>query len=95
MKSAIPPTLAAYFAQMEVDRRNAVALLDGPPGNWLNREVLRLALRDLGPFPPKLCLAPVIVRETRRLARIHGLPWPTLEETIELCLNENPESLSR
>jgi len=94
VKSAIPPALAHYFAQMEVDRRNAVALLDGSHRHWLNREVLRLALQDLGPCPPKLCLAPVIVRETRRLARIHGLPWPTLEEIIERCLNENPETLS-
>jgi len=93
--SADKSALADYFAQMAADCMNALTVFKGPGGLCLEYEVTCEVLRQLGPSPRRLCVLGVAVRAARDIAQRDGLPWLTLEQTLERIIQEEPQGLSR
>lgn len=79
--------LSDYYAQMAVDCMNTLAVFQGPGGLWREHEVTGEVHRALGPRPRRCCVLGVAVRAARAVAQRDGLPWPTLEETIDQSIN--------
>lgn len=89
----ISRALEIIGAQMAVDCMNALAVLNGPGGMWREYEVGLAVHRELGPRPRHSCVCGVAVRTTWTLAQRDGLPWPTLEATLERMMTETPKDI--
>jgi hypothetical protein len=65
---------------MAVDCIIALALFKKVP--WLEIQITRELLAELGPHPRSGCTLGVAIRLTRERAQREGWPWPSLAEVI-------------
>lgn len=82
--STLPPSLHRYGAQMAVDCIIALALFETVP--WLEIQITRDLLAELGPRLRRSCAVGVAIRLTRERAQREGWPWPSLDEVIAMQL---------